>query len=49
MNLLHDSRETFVLPPCERPNKSLEPTPTSGTSAAEQPLVPAAGVAHLSR
>ncbi len=29
------------------PNKSPEPTPTSGTSAAEQPLVPAAVVAHL--
>ena len=29
------------------PNQALEPTPTSGTSAAEQPLVPAAVVAHL--
>ena len=29
------------------PNQSLEPTPTSGTSAAEQPLVPSAVVAHL--
>ncbi len=28
-------------------NQSSEPTPTSGTSAAEQPLVPAAVVAHL--
>lgn len=31
----------------QKPNKSLEPTPTSGTSTAEQPLVPAAVVAHL--
>jgi len=31
----------------ERPNKALEPTPTAGTSAAEQPRVPASGVAHL--
>ena len=30
-----------------RPNQSSEPTPTAGTSAAEQPLVPAAVVAHL--
>ena len=29
------------------PNQSSEPTPTSGTSAAEQPRVPAAVVAHL--
>jgi hypothetical protein len=31
----------------KEPNQSLEPTTTAGTSAAEQPLVPAAGVAHL--
>ena len=31
----------------KRPNQSSEPTPTSGTSAAEQPRVPAAVVAHL--
>ena len=31
----------------ETPNKAPEPTPTAGTSAAEQPLVPAAVVAHL--
>ncbi len=31
----------------QSPNKSPEPTTTSGTSAAEQPLVPAAVVAHL--
>ena len=29
------------------PNQSSEPTPTSVTSAAEQPRVPAAVVAHL--
>ncbi len=29
------------------PNKAPEPTTTSGTSAAEQPLVPDAVVAHL--
>ncbi len=29
------------------PNQSSEPTPTAGTSAAEQPLVPTAVVAHL--
>jgi len=29
------------------PNQSPEPTPTSGTSAAEQPRVPDAVVAHL--
>ena len=36
---------------CDRiqkePNQSSEPTPTAGTSAAEQPRVPAAVVAHL--
>jgi Membrane-bound serine protease (ClpP class) len=31
----------------EEPNKAPEPTTTAGTSAAEQPLVPAAVVAHL--
>jgi hypothetical protein len=31
----------------EEPNQSPEPTPAAGTSAAEQPLVPAAVVAHL--
>jgi hypothetical protein len=31
----------------KEPNQSSEPTPTAGTSAAEQPLVPAAVVAHL--
>jgi len=31
----------------KKPNKSPEPTTTSGTSAAEQPRVPAAVVAHL--
>jgi hypothetical protein len=31
----------------KKTNQSSEPTPTSGTSAAEQPLVPAAVVAHL--
>ncbi len=31
----------------KRPNQSPEPTPPAGTSAAEQPLVPAAVVAHL--
>jgi len=31
------------------PNQSSEPTPTSGTSAAEQPLVPAAVVAVMRR
>ena len=31
----------------EEPNQSLEPTPTAGTSAAEQPLVPSRVVAHL--
>ena len=31
----------------KRANKAPEPTPTAGTSAAEQPLVPAAVVAHL--
>lgn len=31
----------------KRPNQAPEPTPTAGTSAAEQPLVPAAVVAHL--
>ena len=31
----------------QRPNQTPEPTPTAGTSAAEQPLVPAAVVAHL--
>jgi len=31
----------------QKPNQSPEPTPTAGTSAAEQPLVPAAVVAHL--
>jgi hypothetical protein len=30
-----------------RPNQSSEPPPTAGTSAAEQPRVPAAVVAHL--
>ncbi len=35
------------LPSSHVPNQSLEPTPTAGTSAAEQPLVPAAVVAHL--
>jgi hypothetical protein len=29
------------------PNQSQESTPTAGTSASEQPLVPAAGAAHL--
>ena len=29
------------------PNKAPEPTTIAGTSAAEQPLVPAAVVAHL--
>ncbi|MCR6657743.1 MAG: hypothetical protein NVV63_18485 [Opitutus sp.] len=31
----------------KKPNQALQPTPTAGTSAAEQPLVPAAGVADL--
>jgi hypothetical protein len=40
----------FPIAPLEvkkKPNQSPEPTPTAGTSAAEQPLVPAAVVAHL--
>ena len=53
------SSEIYLFPPArtpdsaavdrlwKRPNQSSEPTPTSGTSAAEQPLVPAAVVAHL--
>jgi hypothetical protein len=31
----------------KKPNQALQPTPTAGTSAAEQPLVPAAVVADL--
>jgi hypothetical protein len=34
-------------PTQKRPNKAPEQAPTAGTSAAEQPLVPAAVVAHL--
>jgi hypothetical protein len=37
----------FAIYEKEEPNQSPEPTPTAGTSAAEQPLVPAAVVAHL--
>ena len=38
---------SVLLSPLRSPNKPPEPTPTAGTSAAEQPLVPAAVVAHL--
>jgi len=39
------ARHSELRPPT--PNQSSEPTPTSGTSAAGQPRVPAAVVAHL--
>ena len=38
-----------LLKSLEKPNQSSEPTPTSGTSAAEQPRVPAAVVAVMRR
>jgi hypothetical protein len=37
--------DDFAFP--EEPNQASEPAPTSGTSAAKQPLMPAAFVAHL--
>ncbi len=40
---------TLILRAKQKPNKSPEPTPTSGTVAAEPLGVPAAVVAHLYR
>jgi hypothetical protein len=44
---IKDGRYRFVTAKKKQPNKAPEPTTTAGTSAAEQPLVPAAVVAHL--
>ena len=44
---MRESSSTRSLHSEKRANKAPEPTTTAGTSAAEQPLVPAAVVAHL--
>jgi hypothetical protein len=45
--ICHRPQVVHLLLESKKPNKAPEPTPCAGTSAAQQPRVPAPVVAHL--
>jgi hypothetical protein len=45
--LFEDLSDYRVVSKATRPNKSVDPTASAGTSPAEQPLVPASAASHL--